>query len=291
MREPLILLPICLALLGLLGCSKSDPVVARANGHDIKQSELEAFIKLKRPSATTPEAKADALDGYVSRVALAGAIQSESEASAAITQAEIDDFKTNTIISRHFKKLADAKLTEQVVEDYYRTHSSDFTQQNAHVAHIFFRVDQAMTAEQRKEKNAAAKTAFSELQAGKNFAELAATTSEDTTTNQSGGDLGWLNAGNSAPQMLKRAQMMKPQEVAEPIRTSTGYHVVKLLEPLQNVTKPLETVRAEIRQRLQNDMRTAETQRLMAKAKVEINGKPRTETTQAAASDSRRADR
>lgn len=291
MREPLISLPICLALLGLLGCGQSDPVVARANGQDIKQSQLDAYIKLKQIEPKTPEAKANVLDDYVSRVALAGAIQSENDPANAVTEAEVDDFKKSTLIARYFKKLVDDKVTDQSIETYYREHSSEYTEQKLHVAQILVRADQSMPEAQRNAKLAVAQGALSQIQAGKSFAEVAAAVSEDTTTSKTGGDLGWLGTNNTYAQVLKRALTLKPQEVSEPVRSPAGFHIIKLLEAPQNVTKPLPTVKAEIRERLRNEIKTSETQRLLAKAKVEIDGKPRTESTQAAASDTRRAER
>jgi hypothetical protein len=267
----------------------SDPVVARANGQDIKQSQVEDFYKFKQLTAKTPKAKASALDGYVSRLAMAGAIQSENPGSADVTQAEIEEFKTSAIIARHFKKLEEAKVTDQAVEEYFRANPAEFNEQTVHVAHILFKFDQGMTNEQRKQKLEAAKNAHMQLKSGKKFAELAAKVSQDTETARSGGDLGWIGNGKGSPQLVKRAQALKPDEVSEPFRTAAGYHIIKLLEPPQTVAKPLEAVRGQIQARLRNELKTAETQRLLAKANIEIDGKPRTETTHTAASDAPRA--
>jgi peptidyl-prolyl cis-trans isomerase C len=193
----------------------------------------------------------------------------------ALTQAELEDFKTEALINRYFKKFLDDKVTDQAVEDYYNEHSTDYEEQRIRIAHVLFRISTPVTDAERKAQLAAARNAYTQLKAGKDFAELASALSDDKVSGKIGGDLGSLRVGSTYPMLVKRAVEMKAGEFSEPLESPQGYHLVKVLEPVQTITKPLRTVQSEIRNRLRTEARIAETERLLAKAQVEIDGKPR----------------
>jgi peptidyl-prolyl cis-trans isomerase D len=60
------------------------------------------------------------------------------------------------------------------------------------------------------------------------FAQLARVYSDDPTALQNGGDLGWFGRGQMVAPFDSAVFALKPGELSEPVRTSFGWHVIKL---------------------------------------------------------------
>lgn len=88
------------------------------------------------------------------------------------------------------------------------------------------------------------------LDNGGDFAELAQQYSEDASAN-SGGDLGWVNPGDTVPQFEQAMNLLAPGEISEPVRTPFGWHIIQVQERRkQDMTK--EAARFKARQEIRN---------------------------------------
>jgi peptidyl-prolyl cis-trans isomerase D len=74
------------------------------------------------------------------------------------------------------------------------------------------------------------------------FAEAAKEYSDDNTTADKGGDLGFLKKGDMDPAFDAVAFAMKPGQISEPVRTPLGFELIKVEE--RKTDKGTETVRA-----------------------------------------------
>lgn len=85
------------------------------------------------------------------------------------------------------------------------------------------------------------------LRAGEDFAALAAANSFDTSTNNNGGDLGWFAQEQLLePALARVAFELEPGQIAGPVQTSLGYHVIQTIE---RGVRPLEpAARAQLAQ-------------------------------------------
>ncbi|MBI2443648.1 MAG: peptidyl-prolyl cis-trans isomerase [Candidatus Magasanikbacteria bacterium] len=80
----------------------------------------------------------------------------------------------------------------------------------------------------REALRARAAAVLKQIQAGKDFAELAREFGEDGTA-AAGGDLGWFSRGEMVPQFEAAAFALKKGEVtAAPVESPFGYHLIKL---------------------------------------------------------------
>ena len=275
--------------------NKADRVLARANGQPITQSQWDAYTRFKNLRVSDPAGKARALDDYVTRTGLMQVIEGDKLLDPQLTQTELEEFKKEMLISRYFEKYLADKVTDQGIQNYYETHARDYEEQKVHVAHLLFRLNAKLSEEERKAKLTAAQAAYSQVRAGKDFAKVAEEVSEDNVSSRNGGDLGWLRVGSVDPAFSKRAFELKVGEVSEPFETPFGFHVLKVIEAPQIIKKPLKAVQGDIRYQLRAEAKAAEMERLLAKAKLEIAGKPREPAKAAAAPttqpDLRRADR
>ena len=61
------------------------------------------------------------------------------------------------------------------------------------------------------------------------FATLARLHSVDGSATR-GGDLGWLQPGDSVPAFEEAMNRLKPGEISQPIKTQYGYHIIQVVE-------------------------------------------------------------
>ena len=79
---------------------------------------------------------------------------------------------------------------------------------------------------------------------GVKFDELARLHSEDASASK-GGDLGWINPGDTVPDFEKAMNALKPGEVSAPIQSPFGWHLIQVLERRdQDVTQERQKLMA-----------------------------------------------
>lgn len=91
------------------------------------------------------------------------------------------------------------------------------------------------------------------LAKGEEFAKLAKESSADPASAAKGGDLGYLTQSGFDPAFAEAAGKLKQGELSEPVKTSFGYHLIKLTELTPATSKSFEQVRAEIQETYQRN--------------------------------------
>ena len=82
------------------------------------------------------------------------------------------------------------------------------------------------------------------IEHGAKFDELARLHSEDASASK-GGDLGWLNPGDTVPDFEKAMDALPPGEVSAPIQSPFGWHLIQVLERReQDVTQERQKLMA-----------------------------------------------
>jgi len=114
-----------------------------------------------------------------------------------------------------------------------------------------------------------AKTLLQELKNGKDFAELAKEKSTGPSAPQ-GGSLGSFGRGRMVPEFEKAAFALKAGEVSEPVKTSFGWHVIKVTEHTEGKQQDFEQAKEAIRKALMTDYIQGMLQGLQDKAAIEI---------------------
>ena len=117
-----------------------------------------------------------------------------------------------------------------------------------HARHILIKLSEVVSEKDGKRKMDVIKE---RLDNGAKFEELARQFSEDGSANN-GGDLGWVNPGDTVPPFEKAMNALGLGEISEPILSPFGWHVIQVLERRQqDMTKEASRLKArqEIRTR------------------------------------------
>ena len=109
-----------------------------------------------------------------------------------------------------------------------------------------------------------------QLDAGADFAEMARTKSTDGAA-ANGGDLGWFGPGMMVKEFEDAVVAMKPGEIAGPLQTQFGWHLVKLNATRPEAVPTFETVRPELEAELQQQAVDARVAELTAAATITRN--------------------
>ena len=117
--------------------------------------------------------------------------------------------------------------------------------QQTHSRHILIKLSEIMSEKEGKQKMDNIKE---RLDNGEKFEVLARQYSEDSTASN-GGDLGWINPGDTVPQFEKAMNELKDNQISQPVRTQFGWHVIQVIERRsQDMSK--EAARLKARQEI-----------------------------------------
>jgi peptidyl-prolyl cis-trans isomerase SurA len=111
------------------------------------------------------------------------------------------------------------------------------------VSHILIAVPQAATPEQLDEAGKRAESVYSKATSGEDFARLAVGYSNSQTALE-GGSLGWRKGPELPTFLAEVIAGMKAGDVTKPMRTPSGYHIVKLNETRGNQNLVVNQVHA-----------------------------------------------
>jgi peptidyl-prolyl cis-trans isomerase SurA len=104
--------------------------------------------------------------------------------------------------------------------------STPLVVQQTHARHILLKPSEVLSDSDAQRKLTDLKE---RLDNGGNFEELARQYSEDGTASK-GGDLGWVNPGDTVPDFEKAMNALAPGETSVPVRSPFGWHLIQVIE-------------------------------------------------------------
>ncbi len=145
-------------------------------------------------------------------------------------------------------------VNQREIARYYDENQPQYsTGEQVRASHILF-----MTGPDKNEEavRQQAEAVLVQVKAGADFAELAREHSEDTSAD-SGGDLGLFGRGAMVPAFEQAAFSLPVGGTSELVRSTYGYHIIKVTDRQAAFTQPLETVQEQIQGVLSQKKATA----------------------------------
>lgn len=122
-----------------------------------------------------------------------------------------------------------------------RSADSTLIVDQTHVRHILMKLNEVVSEEEAKQKMISLKE---RLDNGDKFEDLARQYSEDGSAS-SGGDLGWVNPGDTVPQFEEVMNELSIDQISEPVRSPFGWHIIQVLERRkQDMTEQAARIKA-----------------------------------------------
>ena len=139
------------------------------------------------------------------------------------------------------------KVPEPDIEAFYKQNIAQYsTPEQIRASHILLKTEGQDEAAIKSKADELVKRA----KAGEDFAALAKEFSEDETNNTRGGDLDYFGRGTMVSEFEDVAFKMKPGDISDAVKTSFGFHIIKLADHRAATTRPLAEVRTEIEEQL-----------------------------------------
>ena len=171
---------------------------------------------------------------------------------------KLKEFRHQDLLAKLAEEQAvDSKVmvSDGEVKKFYEANKSQYFQQKLFKAsHIMVKVDPSSNKEQKAALKQKAEKILERAKAGEDFFNLAYYESDDRSK-YVGGSLGMFHAGQTVPEFDAEIQKMKAGEIAGPVLTLYGYHIIKLDEVQDARQLSFEQVEDKVRSRLKEDKR------------------------------------
>jgi parvulin-like peptidyl-prolyl isomerase len=145
-----------------------------------------------------------------------------------------NDLVDAQIICFDAKKLTSVIASEEECQQYYEANKEQYRKDNCR-RYRYVKIPRApSTADSLSVKEEVMKM-YQDLLAGADFAEMAKAKSQDPGSAEKGGDLGWFGRGQMIPVFEETAFKTPPGQIAEPILSNYGWHIIQTLDRRQTV--------------------------------------------------------
>jgi peptidyl-prolyl cis-trans isomerase C len=260
-------------LLTLMACSSKDAaqsvmankdsVAATVNGVPISEDLVRMMLKQRADLGR--DAGAEARKAFIDRLAMQVLISQAAVKEGLDKAPEVND---------QIELIRQSVLVDAYVKNYFKNNPISDDALNA----AYAKMKAEATGKEYKARHilvateAEAKGIIASLNKNPNaFAALAQEKSKDTATKGKGGELGWFDPRGMIPEFgAAIAKMDKGKFTEEPVKTQFGYHVILLEDSRPMPVAPLEQIKTELTQQLQEQNLKKLFDEMKAKAKIEI---------------------
>src|SRR5271169_6225552 len=220
-----------------LRAQDADPVVARANGVDIRQSDLALAEEEVGPNMPQmgPDQKRDYLITYLADViVLAQAAEQQKLADRDDVKHRLQFERSKVLMETLLQDAGTTAMTDDAMHKVYDDAVKQMAnEQEVHARHILVATEDE------------AKAIEDQLKKGADFATLAKEKSKDPGAAE-GGDLGYFTKDQMVPEFAEVAFKMYPGQLSNPVKTQFGWHIIKVEDRRQRPVPEFDKIKEQI---------------------------------------------
>ena len=210
-----------------------------------------------------------------------------------VTPAEVDAFYKNNQTryahgeQRHVKYLladfdrlrAQIKPSEEELRRRYEAAKDEYRSgESARIEHILIKVDPTAPADVDAAARSRAESLVAQLRGGADFAALARQHSADPSSASAGGDMGWVERGQTVEPFDRAAFSVPLNQISDPIRSQEyGYHIIRVSERRPPAHRSFEEVRPQLTAQVVEEMAKEQARQEVARVSAQVRqSKPAT---------------
>lgn len=272
MKKQLIALSAVAVLAGGVILPAQAEDVAVVNGQAIPQSRLDALkAQIEEQASRMGQPVPPEVSEQLREEVIAREVFAQEAKRQKLDQSE--DYKNKVQLAK------ESILASELFERYAKAHPISDDDAKAEYDKLVQTQQEAASGKEYKSHHILvadedeAKDIIKELKDGANFEDLAKDKSQDPGSGAKGGDLGWTNPDNFVPEFSKALKGLDKGEVTDkPVQSQYGYHVIRL-DDVRDAeapeAPPFDAVKAQIKERMQQQKLAEYQKELRDKATVE----------------------
>jgi peptidyl-prolyl cis-trans isomerase C len=248
-----------------LRAQDSSPVVARANGVDIHESDIafaEEEIGGNMPQMG-PDQKRDYLITYLADViVLSQAAEQKKVGDKPDVQRRLAFDRNRVLMEALLADAGRAAVSDEAMHKVYDDAVKQMpVEQEVHARHILVPTEDE------------AKAIEAELKKGADFATLAKEKSKDPGA-ADGGDLGYFTKDQMVPEFAEAAFKLDKGQVSVPVHTQFGWHIIKVEDKRTKPTPTFDQVKTQLQNYVAHRAQAELVDSLRKSASIERLDKP-----------------
>lgn len=251
------------------------PILAQVGSATLTSNHYAAMVELLPPQVqvmlqTNPEIKNELITRWVEINLLAQeAMATGLDQNPAVT-IKIDEMKNRLLVEALINKRLDttALISPEEIAAYYQENGKEFEQgEQVQAQHILIRSDTNTSEEDQAKAKEKINEIAEKLKNGTSFNTLVTEYSEDPTTKNNGGDLGYFSRGQMVTEFEDTAFATPPGTTSSPVQTRLGWHLIHVIDKKAPEKLPLEKVSQQIEATLQKENGEKQLQELLVELK------------------------
>lgn len=203
-----------------------DPVIMRVNGNPVTRSEFEySFNKNNTDGVIDRKSVEEYVPLFVDFKLKVEEAKAQGIDTLQHIRTELEGYKEQMVMPT----LVDSAFIEREAQKTYKATAERFGGEDLlNASHILVLMRQDASVEAQAVAKARIDSIYNVLQGGADFAEVAKACSDDKGSAMNGGQLGQFGKGMMIPDFEKAAYQLKPGEMSKPVKTTVGWHIIKL---------------------------------------------------------------
>jgi len=252
------------ALCGMGSRAMAATELAKVNGKSITDDQLTSALS-NFPDAQRKNILSDKnsvrqiVDSLIDQEILAQEGAKEGFENQEDYKAALEAFKKQYLAGRLVNKKLGDKITDKTAREYYSKNKVRFSTATVRAMHILLTDEKSALEAFKKAK-----------EKDVDFQDLASKLSVDPSAKNNRGDLGYFTRDQFVPAFTDAAFTASEGQIIGPVKTTYGYHVIKVIDKVPGKTLNFEEVELQVRNQLRASLVQDFVSKLRKSAKIEV---------------------